>query len=191
MAAPPELQAALEQQRSYLLRYAMLQLRNQTSAEDAVQETLLAAIAGGERFAGQSSVKTWLVGILKHKIIDHLRKQAREPLLAVGPHEHDEGDLEAMFDNTGHFSEAPQIWASPEKSFEQKKFFEAFEECMQGLPSRTARAFMLREMHGLETAEICKELGISTSNCWVLLYRARTALRACLEKRWFQGVAPG
>jgi RNA polymerase sigma-70 factor (ECF subfamily) len=183
MVAPDSLQAELEQQRSYLLRYAMLQLRNQTAAEDAVQETLLAAIEGGHRFAGQSSLGTWLVGILKHKIIDHLRKLAREPLLGAG--EDDEDDLERMFDATGHFSDAPQTWASPEASFEQKKFFEAFEQCVKGLPAKTARAFILREMHGLETAEICKELGISTSNCWVLLYRARTALRLCLEKCWF------
>jgi RNA polymerase sigma-70 factor (ECF subfamily) len=185
MVAPDDFQARLEAQRNYLLRFAMLQLRNPTAAEDAVQETLLAAIEGGDRFAGQSSVRTWLVGILKHKVIDHLRKQAREPQVAAGPDEEDESDLDAMFDRGGHFGEAPQAWASPEQAFEQKKFFEVLESCMQSLPAKTARAFMLREMHGMETGEICKELRISASNCWVLLFRARAALRICLEKNWF------
>jgi len=179
-AAPLE----LEQHRPYLLRFALLQLRDRTAAEDAVQDTLLAAIQGASRFAGQSSVRTWLVGILKHKIVDGIRKTAREQ-----PVERSDGDgaedLDALFSDDGHFAEVPGEWASPERSLEERRFFEALERCLQALPRNTASAFTMRELLGLDTEEICKELGISTSNCWVMLYRARMSLRACLERTWF------
>ena len=174
----------LERHRPYLLRFALLQLRDRAAAEDAVQDALLAAIQGASRFAGQSSVRTWLVGILKHKIIDSVRKTARER-----PAERSDGggveDLDAFFSDDGHFAEAPGEWASPERSLEERRFFEALERCLQALPRNTASAFTMRELMGLETEEICKELGISTSNCWVMLYRARMSLRACLERTWF------
>jgi RNA polymerase sigma-70 factor, ECF subfamily len=134
-------------------------------------------------------VRTWLVGILKHKIIDGIRRTAREQ-----PLERPDGDgtedLEAFFADDGHFAEAPEEWASPERSLEERRFFEALERCLQALPKNTASAFTMRELMGLETEEICKELGVSASNCWVMLYRARMSLRACLERTWFlQGSA--
>lgn len=173
----------LERHRPYLLRFALLQLRDRSAAEDAVQETLLAAIQGASRFAGQSSVRTWLVGILKHKIVDSVRKASREqPIESL----EDRGeDMDAFFADDGHFAEAPQPWANPESSLEEKGFFDALERCLQSLPPNTARAFTMREVMGLETDEICKELRISASNCWVMLYRARVSLRACLERTWF------
>jgi RNA polymerase sigma-70 factor (ECF subfamily) len=174
----------LERHRPYLLRFALLQLRDRTAAEDAVQDALLAAIQGASRFAGQSSVRTWLVGILKHKIIDSIRKTAREQTLERSDRDGAE-DLDAFFSDDGHFAEAPEEWASPERSLEERRFFEALERCLQALPKNTASAFTMRELMGLETEEICKELGISTSNCWVMLYRARMSLRACLERTWF------
>jgi RNA polymerase sigma-70 factor (ECF subfamily) len=185
---PPEFSAPtaleLERHRPYLLRFALLQLRDRTAAEDAVQDALLAAIQGASRFAGQSSVRTWLVGILKHKIIDSIRKTAREPTLERSDGDGAE-DLDAFFADDGHFAEPPDEWASPERSLEERRFFEALERCLQALPKNTASAFTMRELMGLETEEICKELGISTSNCWVMLYRARMSLRACLERTWF------
>ena len=176
----------LERQRPYLLRFALLRLRDKSAAEDAVQEALLAAIQGAERFAGQSSVRTWLVGILKHKIIDNLRKSSRERS-ADSAGDTDVEDLEGFFGSDGHFVEPPGEWESPEKALEERRFFEALERCLQGLPKNAARAFTLRELMGLGTDEICKELGISASNCWVMLYRARLNLRACLERTWFSG----
>lgn len=185
---PPEFSAPtpleLERHRPYLLRFALLQLRDRTAAEDAVQDALLAAIQGASRFAGQSSVRTWLVGILKHKIIDSIRKTAREQTLERSDGDGVE-DLDTFFADDGHFAEAPEEWASPERSLEERRFFEALERCLQALPKNTATAFTMRELMGLETDEICKELGISTSNCWVMLYRARMSLRACLERTWF------
>jgi RNA polymerase sigma-70 factor (ECF subfamily) len=174
----------LERHRPYLMRFALLQLRDKSSAEDAVQETLLAAIQGASRFAGGSSVRTWLVGILKHKIIDGIRKTSREQPIDSGP-DGDSADVEAFFAEDGHFADAPEEWASPDRSLEQRLFFEALERCLRALPRNTATAFTMREVMGLETEEICKELRISTSNCWVMLHRAQLSLRACLERTWF------
>ena len=177
----------LERHRPYLLRFALLQLRERSAAEDAVQEALLAAIQGAGRFAGQSSVRTWLVGILKHKIIDSLRKTIREQPVNSASGEAGTDDLDALFEADGHFTEAPGNWGNPERALEERRFFEALERCLGSLPKSTARAFTMRELTGLDTQEICKELGVSPSNCWVMLYRARMSLRACLERTWFSG----
>ena len=175
----------LEQHRPQLVKFAMLQLRNATIAEDVVQETLLAAIQSAASFAGQSSVKTWLVGILKHKIVDTIRRRAREQPLELTDDDTSLEELGAVFKEDGHFLDPPTEWGNPEAALAERKFFAVLERCMEGLPKNTARVFMLREVMGLETDEICKELTITSSNCWVLLYRARLALRACLEQRWF------
>lgn len=173
--------------RPYLMRYALMQLRDPTAAEDAVQETLLAALQAGSRFAGKSSVRTWLTGILKHKIIDHVRRQSRE---TVFDEERGEADPDAdianlAFAEDGHWREFPADWGAPDRSFESKQFWEVFEMCVEVMPARTARVFVMREVLELSTEEICKELGISTTNCWVMLHRARLALRECLENKWF------
>lgn len=183
-SAPTPLE--LERHRPYLLRFALLQLRDRGAAEDAVQDALLAAIQSAARFAGQSSVRTWLVGILKHKIIDTIRKASRERPPESEPANDAGEDLDLFFADDGHFAEIPETWTSPERSLEERRFFEALERCLHALPKNTASAFTMRELMGLETEEICKELGISTSNCWVMLYRARLSLRACLERTWFQ-----
>jgi len=175
----------LEKYRPQLLKFAMLQLRNATTAEDVVQETMLAALQSGGSFAGQSSVKTWLVGILKHKIIDTIRRQSREQPLDLGADEVSLEDLGALFQDDGHFQDQPADWGDPEAALTQRRFFEVLERCMAGLPKNTARVFTMREVMGLDTDEICKDVGITPSNCWVLLYRARMALRGCLEQRWF------
>jgi RNA polymerase sigma-70 factor (ECF subfamily) len=172
------------------LRFALLRLRDRSAAEDAVQEALLAAIQGAGRFAGQSSVRTWLVGILKHKIVDSIRKSAREPISEFSGEAGAE-DLDAYFETDGHFIDPPEAWEDPERALEERRFFEALERCLASLPKATASAFTLRELMGLDTEEICKELGISASNCWVMLYRARMNLRTCLERTWFGGRAAG
>jgi len=163
----------------------MLQLRNQAQAEDAVQETLMAAIQGAENFAGRSSVRTWLVGILKHKIVDHIRRASREQPLDLPDTETSLEDFDALYREDGHYASMPAEWGDPEAALSERKFFETLERCLEGLPKNTARVFMMREVMGLETGEICKELAITATNCWVLLYRARMGLRACLEERWF------
>jgi len=175
----------LETLRPYLLRYAGLQLRDAAAAEDAVQEALLAALAGEAGFAGRADLRTWVTGILKHKIVDTIRRQAKEPVLPEDPEEALE-DLDGLFARgEGHWTERPAAWGDPDGALEQAQFFRALEMCLGRLPERTARVFMLREHLGLETGEICKELGITPTHCWVLLYRARMVLRECLQQTWF------
>lgn len=185
-AAPVINLAALNEQRGYLLRYAMLQLRDPYLAEDVVQETLMVAIESGDQFAAQSSVRTWLIGILKHKILDLLRKRKREPELNLPDGEEGNDLLDTLFKNNGHWATPPVTWASPEQSLENHYFWQVFEQCNQRMPLNTARAFMMREFMEMSTEEICQELAISTTNCWVLLHRARLALRECLDMNWFE-----
>jgi RNA polymerase sigma-70 factor (TIGR02943 family) len=187
----PDRQNELNALRPDLLRFARLQLRDAGAAEDAVQETLLAALTGSHSFESRSSYKTWLISILRNKIIDIIRDQGREvPASSLADDEAgDEQLADTLFDRRGHWqAEArPARWADPEASFEQKQFWAVFEACLDRLPAKAARVFMMREFLGLETEEICKETGMSTSNCWVVLHRARQGLRTCLDTRWFAG----
>lgn len=184
-AAPADFRAQVESLRPYLLRYATLQLRNPEAAEDAVQEALVAALVGESNFAGRSNLRTWLTGILKHKIVDTIRRQSRErPASELEP-DGDAREFDGLFDRRGHWAAAPDAWEQPEGSLQQKQFLAALEACLRALPERTARVFMMREHLGLETSEICKELGITATHCWVMLHRARMALRQCLEMNWF------
>jgi RNA polymerase sigma-70 factor, ECF subfamily len=176
--------AELESHRRALLRYAMAQLRDESHAEDCVQETLEAAIQNADRFGGASAVRTWLIGILKHKILDHFRRASRERPLPVED-ETNLDDLDVLFKPDGHYVEPPAPWADPEQALTQREFFEVLESCMDRLPKNTALVFRMREVMGVEVEEICKELSITANNCWVLIYRARMALRVCLEQRWF------
>ena len=175
----------VERARPYLVRYATLQLRDAEAAEDAVQDTLVAALAGEAGFGGRSNLRTWLTGILKHKIIDAIRRASRDRSVDSVDPGNEASEFDGLFDARGHWREPPQAWASPEASLEQTQFLAVLEKCLQGLPRRTAQAFMLREHLGLETSEICQELGITATHCWVLLYRARMALRQCLQANWF------
>ncbi|TAL57296.1 sigma-70 family RNA polymerase sigma factor [Pandoraea sp.] len=179
--------AELETLRTPLLKFARLQLRNDAMAEDVVQETLIAALERPDRFAGQSSLKTYLTGILKHKIIDALRAGAREISLSHAGADDERTDdelFDALFDTTGHFRDKPRDWGDPDAVLRQKQFFEILELCVEKLPAKTGRVFMMREWLELDTDEICKELGVSTTHVWVMLYRARMRLRECLDLNW-------
>ena len=180
-----DFRSQIESLRPYLLRYASLQLRDAAAAEDAVQEALLAALAGEANFAGRSNLRTWLTGILKHKIVDTIRRQSRERPAADLEPDGDAAEFDGLFDKRGHWDEAPDAWEQPEAALGQKQFLAALEACLRALPERTARVFMMREHLGLETPEICKELGITPTHCWVLLHRARMVLRLCLSDNWF------
>ncbi|MSP97528.1 MAG: sigma-70 family RNA polymerase sigma factor [Betaproteobacteria bacterium] len=172
----------LERHRPQLLKYALLQLRNHAQAEDAVQETLIAALRGINGFAGGSTLRTWLTGILKHKIIDAIRKSSRE--VSLDRFESSADDMDGLFRPDGHYLDKPADWGDPEEALSRQRFFAVLEQCMESLPKATAQAFAMREVMGLETKEICETLGITASNCWVLLYRARMRLRECLERNW-------
>lgn len=177
----------LAEHRTCLLRYARLQLRNAEWAEDAVSETLLAALAKPQSFGNRSQLKTWLVGILKHKVIDILRQRSREVWLAA-----DEGDgseeLEALvLKADGHFMNEPSDWGDPEQELNSRQFFAVLEACTDKLPPAMARVFLMRDWLELPSEEICKELQLTATNLHVQLHRARLRLRECPElncPRW-------
>jgi RNA polymerase sigma-70 factor (ECF subfamily) len=175
--------------RRYLLRVAVLQLRNDELAEDVVQDTLLAALQGKAGFSGRSTLKTWLTGILKHKIVDAIRKKGREPVTSSLDEECQIDDFDALFDASGHWDSPPADWGDPEVQLSRQQFFDVVEFCLDKLPPNTARVFMMREVMELDAPEICKELSITSTNLWVILYRARVALRLCLEQHWFAAAA--
>ena len=187
----PDAENWLDQHGDYLFSYAVLRLRDHTAAEDAVQETLLAALKAYEKFERRSSERTWLVGILKHKIIDHLRKSEREP--TTTPAVDEELEHEEFFQRTGKWTghwnaaNAPQDWqVTPAQLLERRELWDVFNNCLSPLPQRVARAFTLREVDGLNSEEICDILNIKVNNLWVMLHRARLHLRNCLEMSWFK-----
>jgi RNA polymerase sigma-70 factor (ECF subfamily) len=171
--------------RGYLLRVATRQLRDNDLAEDVVQDTLLAALQGATGFCGRSSLKTWLIGILKHRIVDTIRRKAREPSFATLEEECQLEDFDALFDDAGHWENPPAEWGDPEVQLSRQQFFNIVQSCLEKLPPNTARVFMMREVMELTSDEICKELTITSTNLFVILYRARVALRQCLEQNWF------
>ncbi|WP_051534594.1 sigma-70 family RNA polymerase sigma factor [Deefgea rivuli] len=179
----------LQTHHSALLRFALFQLSDQQLAEDAVQDTLLAALEKPDSFAGQSSLKTWLMAILKYKILDVQRRRYRDPQF-ISPQldaENDRSDFDSLFDSSGHWgSEAPRNWGKPEANLEDRHFWQTYELCATKMPRRTAMVFAMREVMELEISDICNQLDITATNCSVLLYRARMSLRLCLEQTWFE-----
>jgi len=169
----------------YLYAFALSRVRDPSAAEEMVQEALLAALGARKNFKKHSSEKTWLTGILKHKIMDYFRKQSREKSdLRI---DSSETQVEAFFTENGQWREKPVHWAAdPHELYKQKEFLAVLYYCLTELPARQSEVFTLREMDGLSTDEICKLYDISATNCWVILHRARMFLRSCVEKNWFK-----
>ncbi len=167
-----------------LYRFALARVRDPALAEDLVQDTLLAALRARDSYAGAAAERTWLIAILKNKIIDHFRRSAREAPL---PDEPDDEAIDALFrtPGNGHWISFPGQWDEPDAALEQAHFWQVFQDCLEALPARQAQIFGLAEFDGLATEELCKLLGASTSNVWVMLHRARLRLRECLEQNWF------
>jgi RNA polymerase sigma-70 factor (TIGR02943 family) len=184
-----DLAQQLERLRPALLKFALLQLRNPAWAEDAVSETLLAALEKPKAFAGRSQLKTWLIGILKHKLVDQIRRNCRELSTSTDAEENLEDDL---FAADGHWRDQPKSWGDPEHCLHQVEFFKVLEACVEKLPGQQGRLFMMREWLELDTEEICQQLGMTPTNLWVQLHRARLRLRECLGRQWFhdEGAAP-
>lgn len=169
----------------YLFRVARRQLHSDDLAEDAVQETLLAALTARERYAGDASPRTWLTAILKHKIVDCIRRQVREVEL---PRDEDgEEAVDALFRQDGHWAAPLRSWGDPQTEAELSQLRRVLDDCADRLKPRLAQIFSLRELAGMETEDICKELDISPTNCWVLLHRARLFMRQCLELNGYSG----
>lgn len=172
-----------------LFGYAFTRLRDRARAQDLVQDTLLAAWRSRERFAGESSERTWLVGILRHKLLDFLRTASRERSFTdLEFYTDEEGETFGNLDFPGHWSagSAPGAWRELGAGVDSPRFWDVFYACCARLPDRIAQAFILREVDELSTAEICRQTGVTESNLWVMLHRARLALRSCLEQNWIQ-----
>jgi RNA polymerase sigma-70 factor (ECF subfamily) len=175
----------LAEHHGYLIRCARLQLRNDAWAEDCVSETIVAALSKPQAFGNRSQLKTWLVGILKHKVLDTLRSRQREVAFVD-----DDGDggaeLDALvFKADGHFAQAPADWGNPEQDLGSRQFLAIMDACVEKLPAAMGRVFLMREWLELSSEEICKETGVSSTNLFVQLHRARLRLRECLELHWF------
>lgn len=163
-----------------LYRFALMRVRDASVAEDLVQETFLAALRGSRGFQGQSSERTWLIGILKHKIVDHIRQAVREV-----PTDDIDAEVDAYFNERGEWAVPPSVIDNPARNMEQDELRSRLTECLEGLPERLSRAFVLTQVDGLAAGETCKLLGITSTNLWVMLHRTRLRLRHCLEHKGF------
>lgn len=179
----------LEDHGDALFAYALSRVRHPDVAEDLVQEALLAAIGQKENFLGVSTERTWLIGILRHKLIDYLRRALRERPIN-GESESVDG-LAGMFDRRGHWKVSPQRWAAdPQALAEREEFRAVLKQCLSRLPARMAQTFWLHEAEDVTTAELCEQLNLTAANAWALLHRARIGLRKCLSMHWFDGEQP-
>lgn len=177
----------------FLFRYAVVRLRDDALAEDAVQETLLSAIQSMASYSGRASERTWLTSILKHKIIDHFRKSVRE--VPIDESDTDMSGFDKFFERDDEWKHhwnndlQPYDWSmSPEAALQENEFFKVLQTCMSKLPERVAGVFALREMDGLDSNEICEALCLTAANFWVIMHRARMSLRRCMELNWFKKV---
>jgi len=167
-----------------LFRYALLRVRDRATAEDLVQETFLAAIKAQPTFKGDSELRTWLIGILRHKTIDHLRQLGRQG----GCEQPDESDplIDSWFAANGRWASPPKQWdVDPAQLAERQEFWEVLRRCLGGVSGRAGEAFSMRVMSDVSADDVCRLMDITPTNLWVLLHRARARLRACLEVNWF------
>ncbi len=176
----------VEEHGNCLYRYALVRVSTPEVAEDLVQDTLLAAVRTQERFAGRSSERSWLVGILKHKIVDHYRKRGRETTFTDLEFCKDECARKFVEGGWWNHERGPHEWEEPHEAVAHRaEFWQTLRACLGKLPSRVATVFALREIEETPSKEVCAALNISEANLWVMLHRARMALRECLEVHWF------
>jgi RNA polymerase sigma-70 factor (TIGR02943 family) len=168
---------------NHLFRFALFRTGDRATAEDLVQETFVAAWSSRESFKAASSEKTWLLGILKHKLYDHYRSSKSGIAARIAT-----SDItDSEFDERGAWKEMPRQWGeTPDIKLDQKRFIAVLRKCLEGLTMPQRQAFVMREIDGYSTREICNESGVSATNLWVLLHRARIGLRKCLTEHWFK-----
>ncbi len=167
----------------YLFNYAVVRVSDEEIAKDLIQETFIAGLKSAKNFKGQASERTWLIAILKRKIIDHYRrvnskKGKAEVRLQYSTSEDSERDwLEEQVADPGSLKENDAL--------ENEELGLAIQVCIDQLPVKQRQVFTMKTMRGLATEDICKELNINPSNLWVMIHRARTALMSCLNQNWF------
>lgn len=167
----------------YLFNYAVVRVNNSDIAKDLVQDTFFAALKSAKNFQGKSTERTWLVSILKRKVIDYYRKiNSKKGKAEVRMNFYDDGE------NEGSWLEerVPQNWDNKtDKDIENQELKTQLDTCIDNLPEKYALVFRMKTIQEFETEEICKELDITASNLWVIIHRARTQLRKCMEVNWF------
>jgi RNA polymerase sigma-70 factor (ECF subfamily) len=187
VAMSPDLAAELPALRQRLLRQARMALADAAQAEDLVQDTLMAVIESHDTRRGESTLATWSTSILRHKIADWYRAPARTREVALAAHDDSDGladEIDALYDDTGHYREPIPAWQQPDGAAERRQLKATLDGCLSGLPAQTRRVFVMREWLGFESHEICQRLAISADNCRTILHRARMALRDCMQHRW-------
>jgi RNA polymerase sigma-70 factor (ECF subfamily) len=171
--------------RPMLVRVARQKLRNEAWADDAVSETLVAALENPAAFTGRATLRTWLVGILKHKVVDQVRRHTRECQVDSNDEEPGFGDLPNAL--PGGAAQAHADWGDPQERLNRRQFMAQFDQCLKALPPKQGRAFMLRNWMDKETDDICRELGVTANHLAVMLHRARKHLRTSLQMQWVPG----
>ena len=186
------LEAELPALRQRLLRQARLAVYDAAQAEDLVQETLLAVVQQGATHRGDAALATWAIAILRNKVADWYRSPTYRRMTQLASAD-DSGalgdDLDALFDESGHYREPVPAWQQPDNHVERKQLMHALDGCVNCLPNQTRRVFMMREWLGFESTEICQRLSISADNCRTILHRARMSLRECMQRTWYGGHA--
>lgn len=172
----------------YLYNYAFSRVNDEIAAEDLVQETFLAALRGMDRFTGSSTLKTWLISILKNKVIDYFRKKYRESKVEIQEDINFQNlpDFNKSGRWVGHWIDevGPVEWSDPHKFMENKQFWETLDDCLSKLPIRLKSIFVLHQMEDINPKEICNEFKLTSTNLWVILHRSRKLLRKCMEVNW-------
>ena len=169
-----------------LFRYAVSRLRDRDAAEEVVQETFVAGIRASEQFTGEGVEGAWLMGILRRKVIDYVRKRNK----ALNEPDADGEDISSrLYDQSGRWRSKSDARGIPGRSLESEDFYVQLHQCIDGLPKRQGMAFVLRELEQLSTEEICQTLDVEPSNLSVLLYRARNKLAQCLSSYVERGEA--
>ncbi|MBC8151341.1 MAG: sigma-70 family RNA polymerase sigma factor [Bacteroidetes bacterium] len=177
----------VERHADVLFSVALVHVKNQAVAEDIVQETFMAGLKALDQFRGQSQERTWLTAILRHKIADYFRTQARQPMVSLGDVFYDnyfDRDANGDFDHW-RTSREPADWVTDEESAESDALSTVLYSCLAKLSPRYTQLVTLRFLDNVDSKEICQELGISSSNYWTLLHRVKILLRECLEKNWY------
>lgn len=172
-----------------MYRYTLVRVKDQGVAEEIVQVTFLAALQATHAYEGRASEKSWLFGILKHKIMDHFRETKKNRSFDLSP---DDDPDSCGYDASGHWEKIPQNWRlDPEKSVENQELTEKLALCLDELSDKFRQVFVLKEIDGVSSEQICNDFNIKPTNLWVILHRARNQLKNCLEIHWFGGKNQG
>ncbi len=173
----------VDQHADYLFNYAYGRVSDSELAKDLVQETFIAGLKSAKNYKGEAAERTWLVSILKRKVIDYYRRSNSAKGKAEVRVNYSEGS-----DNEGEWLEervADPFGKDAAGELENEELGEAIQVCIEKLPGKQAQVFRMKTIQGMSTEDVCNELGINPSNLWVMIHRARTSLMQCLNQNWF------